>query len=150
MNPNEARPYANRAKEYQYTYPQFLLSLARSRAIKDYSSAIELDPSLDYALYHRGLLYSGSGKYQQAIDDFTTLINIDSTNYMYFVDRGNAYIGSKDYELAVNDYTYAMFLNPNDYLLYNNRGLAYQLWGKKTESDADFAKYKELTGQEVP
>lgn len=150
LNPNEARPYANRAKEYQYTYPQFLLSLARSRAIKDYSSAIELDPSLDYALYYRGLLYSGSGKYQQAIDDFTTLINLDSTNYMYFVDRGNAYIGSKDYELAVNDYTYAMFLNPNDSLLYNNRGLAYQLWGKKTESDADFAKYKELTGQDVP
>lgn len=150
LNPNEARPYANRAKEYQYTYPQFLLSLARSRAIKDYSQAIDLDPSLDYALYHRGLLYSGSEKYQLAIDDFTKLIELDPTDYMYYVDRGNAYLGYENYELAVNDFTYAMLLNPNDPLLYNNRGLAYLMWGKKAESDADFAKYKELTGEDAP
>ncbi len=150
LNPNEARPYANRAKEYQYTYPQLLLSFARRLAIKDYSQAIDIDPSLDYALYHRGLLYSGSGKYQLAIDDFTELIELDPTNYMYYVDRGNAYTGYENYELAVNDFTYAMFLNPSDPLLYNNRGLAYLLWDKKIESDADFAKYKELTGEDVP
>ena len=49
-------------------------------------------------------------------------------------------------EQAIADFTHAIQLNPQDFLAYQNRGLVYQTLGKQKEAEADFQKYKELTG----
>jgi Flp pilus assembly protein TadD len=44
----------------------------------------------------------------------------------------------------------AIQLNPQGTAAYYSRGLAYQKLGRTAEAQADFSKYKELTGQDHP
>ncbi len=58
-----------------------------------------------------------------------------------------AYSEQDKYAQALADFNRAIQISPQHAQAYYNRGLAYQNLGQQQQADADFAKYKELTGQ---
>jgi Flp pilus assembly protein TadD len=54
------------------------------------------------------------------------------------------------YDLAIADFTIVIKMDSENADAYKNRGMSYQLLGKTAEAEADFAKYKELTGEDAP
>lgn len=144
FDPNYAAAYNNRGDTYTNLQDYDL-------AIQDYSQAIQLAPSFDDAYYNRGNAYYDLLDYDNAIKDYEKAIQLKPNEYPeYYYNRGLAYHSLKDYDRAIQDYDKALKMAPNLANAYYARGLAYKALGKTSEAEADFAKYKELTGQDAP
>lgn len=93
-------------------------------AIRDYTNAINLTPSLAEAFIKRGLAKEKLSDYKGAIKDFNSAIKLDKNNSAAFEYRGNTYFKQKNYEAAVRDYNYSIKLDQENPTLYYNRALA--------------------------
>jgi len=83
-------------------------------AIKHFSHAIELDPSMGFAFLYRGISYLDRKNYEKAIEDFTQAINFNSEESEPFSLRGLAHREAGDLDKAKADFKKALELNPND------------------------------------
>jgi tetratricopeptide (TPR) repeat protein len=68
---------------------------------------------------------------------------------MIYAKRGIAYIMLEEYEPAIDDFSAALEINPEYANGYRLRGLIYKELGRTDEAKSDFAKYKELTGEDA-
>lgn len=92
-------------------------------------------------------------QYERAIEDYTRAIQLgpeSPQNSVTYRNRAEAYYALAQYQPAIKDFSMAIQLNPQSASAYYGRGLAYQELGKMDEAQADFAKYKELTGKDRP
>ena len=96
-----------------------------SKAVDDFSKAIQLDPNYADAYNNRGVAYYDLKKYDEAIRDYNYAIQFDPNNKQAYYNRGNAYDDLGKYDDAIRDYNYAILLDPNNKEAYNNRGNAY-------------------------
>jgi Flp pilus assembly protein TadD len=62
-------------------------------AIKDFSSALALDPKSASAYTARGTAYLGTGELLKSSGDFTDALALDPKNARAYVGRGNARAG---------------------------------------------------------
>ncbi|MCY4364169.1 MAG: tetratricopeptide repeat protein [Gammaproteobacteria bacterium] len=83
------------------------------KALKDYRTAVELEPVTGEVYVNLGNLYLLSQKYDVAIQQYTTAIELTlAKNHIAHFNRAMAYENNKDYDNAEADYRRAMELSP--------------------------------------
>ncbi len=113
-------------------------------AIKDYDTAISVDPSYASAHYERGVTKAAKGDLDGAIADLDASIGLDKSKASSFVKRGLLWRKKGDVNKAIADYTEAIKLDPQDATPYLNRGIAYDKRGDKDLAIQDLSKAIEL------
>ena len=103
-----------RAKDHFVRGIAYAHSHLFNAAIKHFSRAIKLDPSMGLAFLHRGNLYLVTKEYDKAIEDFTQAININPEESVPFSFRGLAYKEAGDFDKARADFAKALDINPVD------------------------------------
>lgn len=81
-------------------------------ALKDFSSAIDIDPDNPLAYYNRGNLYLDTRRQDLAISDFTCALAIDPMFALAYYNRGLAYEQIDKRQEARADFEQALALNP--------------------------------------
>ena len=108
------------------------------KAIKDFTTAIELKPDFFVAYNNRGNAYSRKGDFDKAIQDFTTAIEINPRLAEAYNNRGIDYVQKGDFDKAIQDFTTAIEIKPRLAEAYYGRGVAY---GKKRDFDTAIQNY---------
>ncbi len=113
-------------------------------AVKEYSKAIELDPSFASAYHNRGILYNNLGEQQKALDDYNKAIELDPSYAYAYNGRGNVYSDLGEQQKALDDYNKAIELDPSYAFAYNGRGNVYRGFGERQKALDDYNKAIEL------
>lgn len=109
-------------------------------AVKMYSKAAKLDPSLAIAHNNLGLAYSELNRCGRALEDFTRAIQADPGYANAYANRGYCHSRLGDPQKAMLDYQKSLSLKPGDHLTLLNRGLLYYEAGKYGKAAADFGE----------
>lgn len=139
--------------QYLYYYDRGLTYMRlgqNEQALNDFNTSIQLNPEFFKAYGNRGNAYWRLKQFENAINDYNKIIETFPNDYRAFSNRGGVYFDTGQYQLAIEDFNIAIKLNETFPQPYYNRGLAYSKLGMKEAAEADFAKYKELTGQDAP
>ena len=107
-------------------------------AIKDFSSAIGINPYYSKAWSNRGLTKEKLNDLQGAIRDYSKAIAIDDTDVETYFNRGNAKFRLKDISGAIEDYSNAIRLDAGYKAAYLNRGNAWASSGIKINACSDW------------
>ena len=102
-------------------------------AIKDYSEAIRLAPTMPAWRNNRGIIFNSRKEFDRAVADFDEAIRINPRDGLAYRNRAFAYSHKKDYGKATADYERCIELQPGVAGSYN--GLA---WLLATCPDAKF------------
>ena len=94
-------------------------------AIRDYSEALRVEPTLAFAYQNRGLLYDQSGERAKAYDDFSQAIRLDPNSSRALFERGLIDLDRRDLDQAIDDFSEAVRTDPNSVSAYTYRGLTY-------------------------
>ncbi len=81
-------------------------------AVKLFSKAIEVDPTLDTALFNRGLVYLRQEKYDRCIEDLKTFLDRNPADAQAMVLCAEAFVHKGDHESAIQMLHQAIGLNP--------------------------------------
>ncbi len=108
------------------------------QALRDYSRAIELNPSHAPSYGNRAVVYLDLGKYSHALQDCEKSIQLQPQNPQAYQTQGLVYWNLKQYALAVKSYTHAIEQAPQSAIAYNNRGLAYHQLKQTHQAMQDF------------
>lgn len=116
--------------EAGYYYLRGLINNSRqkySRAVEDYTSAIEINPSdLLYRCYlGRGVSYFKLLEFDEALADLTTSIQQNDTVASAYYTRAMVHYEIKDYDSAVKDFKKSLDYSEGNAALYFNLGMAY-------------------------
>jgi len=98
----------------------------KTGAIRDFTKAISLDPTLAEAYLYRAVTYKylhDSSRPQKEIKDYTKAIQLDSSLAEAYYYRGRAYKNSGNTQKALKDLDQAITLNPRLVGAYLYRGL---------------------------
>lgn len=83
------------------------------KALKDYRTAVELEPETGEVYVNLGNLYLLSQKYDVAIEQYTTAIELTlAKNHIAHFNRAMAYENNKEFANAEADYRRAIELSP--------------------------------------
>ena len=74
-----------------------------SSAIKDYTKAIQLDPTFAFSIFNRGNAYAKSKQFKKAIADYDWAIQIDDSFAEAYYNRGLIYLFLDNKALAYED-----------------------------------------------
>ncbi len=151
MNAAEQKEEKQREKEELLTAQDYFRRGFRAsseghtqEAVKEYSKAIELDPSFASAYHNRGILYNNLGEQQKALDDYNKAIELDPSYAFAYNGRGNVYRGFGERQKALDDYNKAIELDPSFAYAYNGRGNVYSDLGEQQKALEDYNKAIEL------
>lgn len=151
MNAAEQKEEKQREKEELLTAQDYFRRGFRAsseghtqEAVKEYSKAIELDPSFASAYHNRGILYNNLGEQQKALDDYNKAIELDPSYATAYNGRGNVYRDLGERQKAFEDYNKAIELNPSFANAYNGRGITYHDLGEQQKALEDYNKAIEL------
>ncbi|MBB3080922.1 tetratricopeptide (TPR) repeat protein [Streptomyces violarus] len=84
------------------------------QAVDDLTTALELDPTLTWALASRGQAHQQAGHHDQAVTDLTTALELDPTLTWALASRGQAHRQAGHYEKAREDLERAVETAPGD------------------------------------
>lgn len=115
-----------------------------SRAIDDYTKAIEINPRYSEAFNHRGLARRDRGDLPGAMQDLTRAIEIDPQYAGAYTNRGTVRETLGDLPGAVEDYTRALQIDPHFTEAYVSRGIARQRIGDFKGAVEDHTRTIEL------
>lgn len=125
-----------------------------SKAIADFTSAIEINSKSSSYYYARSLSHYAAREYQHAITDASAAIgerekadyyNLRGLSNHAFAGTRQYYEGRQDYyQDAVNDFSSAIKLDPNNPTYYKNRSLTYEARGEKNKAVEDVRMAKQL------
>ena len=151
MNAAEQKEEKQREKEELLTAQDYFRRGFRAsseghtqEAVKEYSKAIELDPSFASAYHNRGILYNNLGEQQKALDDYNKAIELDPSYAFAYNGRGNVYRNLGEQQKALDDYNKAIELDPSFAYAYNGRGNVYSDLGEQQKALDDYNKAIEL------
>jgi putative GTP pyrophosphokinase len=83
-------------------------------AVKDFTSAFELDAKSYKTIYYRGVVLSVQKQYAEAVDDFTLSLEINPYQAFCLFRRGQAYYHLADYPQALADCESALEIEPDN------------------------------------
>ncbi|MUG92530.1 tetratricopeptide repeat protein [Scytonema sp. UIC 10036] len=93
-------------------------------AIKDFDTALNLQPDNPFAYRQQGVARSQEGNYQGALADLNKAISLQPDNAYAYVDRGVVYAQMGNRLAFMEDFNKAMRLEPDSASIYSKRGLA--------------------------
>ncbi len=151
MNAAEQKEEKQREKEELLTAQDYFRRGFRAiseghtqEAVKEYSKAIELDPSFASAYHNRGILYNNLGEYPKSLKDYSKAIELNPTYVSAYYGRGNTYYDLREHQKALEDYNKAIELAPSFAYAYNGRGNVYSDLGEQQKALEDYNKAIEL------
>ncbi len=110
------------------------------QALKNYNTAIAMQPNYSRAFYKRGLIRSSQGELQAALANLTQAIEINPEDAEIYYQRGNLRFQLGDVQGAEVDYSEAIKLNPQLVEAYVNRGSVYAEMGKEEKAVEDYSQ----------
>ena len=117
-----------------------------AKALRDFESAVLLDPSGWKPYHNRGVSYALLGRYDQALVDFNKAIKTNPGFFKAWFNRGEIHYYHEDYEQAVKDYTEVIRLKQDDAKAYSGRANARYSLRQFREALEDFSRAVELDG----
>jgi len=129
--------YSNRALAFK-TKKRF------DDAIRDYDSAIALDPSYFEAYNNRGILHAVMGRPDSAIADFKKTIELHPSSERACLNLGIMYREAGSFDKAIEQFTQCIATNPNYSDYYVNRGTTYSSLGQDDRALVDLNKAIEM------
>lgn len=115
----------------------FCVANSYDEAIKDFWTAVELNPEFSDAFKNLAFCFYKVGKIEDAIFYCSKAIEINPANASALLLRGNFYYHLNRGEDAISNYSKAMEINPNFTEAYLNRGNAYLKFEKNFEKAKD-------------
>ena len=94
-------------------------------AIECYSRAINLDPGMADAYYHRGIAYGELCDFDRAIADYTKAITLNPDFAEAHCRCGLTHNLQGNFDRAITNFDRAIELNPDSADAYHGRGIAY-------------------------
>ena len=114
-------------------------------AIQAYNEAIRLDPNYKVAWYNKGETLGNQGKYDEAIKAYDEAIRLDPMYFAPWEGKGISLKNVGEYEEAIKAFDEAIRLYPNSLGSWSNKAIVLAVLGRNDESNATFAKFKEIT-----
>ncbi|MDP8212351.1 MAG: tetratricopeptide repeat protein [Candidatus Zapsychrus exili] len=130
-NGNDSFAYNSRAHLY-------MRMRVWSKAIKDYTKAIEINPNNLQGFINRAIAYVQLKKYDEAIEGFSEAIRLDPYYVEAYNNRADTYSKKGDINSAINDFNKAISINPNNLRIRYNRGLTLVEAKKYKDAINDF------------
>jgi tetratricopeptide (TPR) repeat protein len=109
-----------------------------TKAVLDYTCAINAQPDYAPAYAGRGYAYTALGDSDHALADYNKAIELDETLTTAYTNRGSLYTRLGNFGLAINDFALVIGLKPDDAIAYNNRGVVHAAEGNYDLAIADF------------
>lgn len=126
-----------RAYDIEYHADGYSAAENNSEAVKNYNSALILNPDLVEIYAKRGIVKNRIFNTEEALKDFTKAIQINPEDFYSYNNRAtaNGYLGV--HEAMIGDLNEAIKINPKYEIAYLNRGQANAVLGdiKKEEDD---------------
>ncbi len=91
-------------------------------ALKDFSKAIELNPSFAKSYNNKAVLEGNLNNHESAIKDYNKAIELDTTWAEAYANRGLEKNYTEDYLGALEDFNKAIKLKPDDAITFAGRG----------------------------
>jgi tetratricopeptide (TPR) repeat protein len=107
-------------------------------AIKDYTSAIDRDDSLDLAYFGRGLAYGRRRLIDEGIADLDVFIQRNPESSLGYTKRGVRYLWKQDLENASRDLLKAIELDSYNAEAHDDLGVVYSLQNKYADAILQF------------
>jgi tetratricopeptide (TPR) repeat protein len=107
-------------------------------ALRDYTEAIRLAPTVAGLLVNRGNAWAARKEYDKAIADYDEVIRLQPEEAFAYSGRGLAWFAKKEFDKAIADLSEAIMLDPELVIAYNGRGLAWKRKGDFDKAIADF------------
>ncbi len=170
-SPNKARPYCNRATQYniQNKLPEAIRDYKKAielnprwvvaysnlgnvltvlndtaAALKYLDKAIQLDSNYSEAYEKRANLFTKENQFDRALPDFNKAIKLNPDNSDFYSNRGNMFTKKNKFDIASNDLNKSIALDPNNFQAYLNRGCLLNNQLKRKEALIDINKAIEL------
>ncbi len=112
-------------------------------AIPDFTAALALQPTLLFAILHRGLTFHRQGKFAEAMADYDRTLALDQNELDAYFNRSTIYAHLGRIDDAIADMSEAIRIKPSDPNLYVGRADFFLQAGKL---DAAQASYESALG----
>jgi tetratricopeptide (TPR) repeat protein len=104
------------AEEHFYQGIEYIRQKNTDAAIKEFTKAIEIDPSYSYAYYNRALEYYRIGELESSLADYNRAMELEPDNPYWTYERGFLHLKLGYREKAIIDLERAIELGlPSDY-----------------------------------
>lgn len=107
-------------------------------AIKDFTAAVEADPTCWRAIHNRGVLLAQSSQFEKAFDDFGTTIRLNPKFAKAYSNRAALLLIADKLEAALHDYQQSIELDPNLAVAQRGCGRVCQLLGQLDEAKTHY------------
>ena len=118
----------NKVTDEERSQNPFVVNELLNSAIKFFTAAISIDPSLTHAYFERALCFQRLSEYKKAIADFQKVLlkdpdNFDALRFLSFcqVEDPNSYMNRSILTDAMETLNRLIRLKPNDHSLYSQR-----------------------------
>jgi tetratricopeptide (TPR) repeat protein len=98
-------------------------------ALKQYATAINLNPGLADPHNNSGMAYAGLNRFDEAINEYALALAIQPRHPNAHNNLGSAYLSRQRYSEAINEFTTALILQPDFVEAHYNLGNAYAAVG---------------------
>lgn len=116
----------------------YALSKQYSKALDDFTRAINLAPEDAQYFQNRAITYVLMQRYSDAIRDFDRAVELDFNYIWVLAQRGYTYRLMKRYKDAIKDFDRAIELDPNYIWVLANRSITYRLMKCYKDAIKDF------------
>jgi outer membrane protein OmpA-like peptidoglycan-associated protein/tetratricopeptide (TPR) repeat protein len=119
-------------------------------AIKDYTTAVDIDNSDAYepkhymVFYKRSQSYLATQDYLNPIGDLNKALVLNSEFKEGFFERGNVYKKTSQFQSAISDYTKVILLDEKNALAYKRRAECYRELASWAEAIGDYSRSLKL------
>lgn len=131
-----------------YLYSQIAWAKMKSGkledALKDFDTAIELEPANAHYISERAVCKHLMGKNTSALLDLDHALKLEPENPYRYSSRAYVRDSIGDTEGAIQDYLKAIELDPDDSIAHNNLGLLEEKLGRIESAKRRFQKADEL------
>ncbi len=109
-------------------------------ALKDYASALAVDPTNAMALRSRAMTLHSRGRSTEAVRDLTSALSSHADDLITLRVRGTVYAESGQIARAVEDFSKVLDQMPSDLVAREGRGLALAAGGDHGRAVQDFTR----------
>ena len=111
------------------------------QALRDYTEALALQPSIANVYAFRASVYFELAEYELALSDYTEAIFYDDSEAQYYLARGIILGQIEDYDAALDDFSEALRLDDELWVAYRERGLAARAIDNNAQAIEDLNTY---------
>lgn len=143
----EARHAVEHAPSAKTHYEYGLLLSSQytwDEALKEFSSAITINPDHVSALAERGLAYGAKDHFEKGFVDLKVALQLEPENARVLTNRATLHVWRRAWKEVIRDASRSIAAAPDYPPPYRLRAIAYQASRNYRQAVADFKKYLEL------